>query len=286
LHGLLEVLLESCKGAVRLAFERRSAAAETDASSWMERIVDFDLLGIEGGSTRLVLEAPSLEAVVPDLPVGAEFVRAIGVETTAFDLFLAGLRDATRAEGDSERFDVPLLETYGRLGQLLMLGFEEIEIGGDPPCRLNAAAFDVLAMLKLRTPLSRQVRVAGRLETVPHAEHAFTLRLPEGVVYGLVSGNVTPDQLARLAGTQVVVSGLAVFRASGRVLRIEAHHVEAADERASVWRHMPRPLFEAAEPVASYRLRQGPQSGLAAIMGKWPGDETDEEIAAILEHLS
>jgi hypothetical protein len=279
------VLLESCKGAVRLAFERRSAGAQTDAS-WMERIVDFDLLGIEGGSTRLVVGAPPLEAVVPDLPVGSEFVQAIGVETTAFDLFLAGLRDATHAEGASERFDVPLLETYAKLGQLLKLGFEEIEIGGEPPCRLNAAAFDALAMLKLRTPLPRQVRVAGRLETVPHDERAFTLRLAEGVVYGLISGNVTPEQLALLAGTQVVVSGLTVFRASGRVLRIEAHHVEAADERASVWRHMPRPSFEAAEPVASYRLRQGPQSGLAAIMGKWPGDETDEEIAAILEHLS
>ncbi|MFL6263377.1 MAG: hypothetical protein ACJ76Y_27085 [Thermoanaerobaculia bacterium] len=31
---------------------------------------------------------------------------------------------------------------------------------------------------------------------------------------------------------------------------------------------------------------QGPDSGLNAIMGKWPGDETDEEILALLEKLS
>jgi len=31
---------------------------------------------------------------------------------------------------------------------------------------------------------------------------------------------------------------------------------------------------------------QGPDSGLNAVMGKWPGDETDEEILALLEKLS
>lgn len=31
---------------------------------------------------------------------------------------------------------------------------------------------------------------------------------------------------------------------------------------------------------------QGPDSGLNAIMGKWPGDETDEEILALLEEMS
>jgi hypothetical protein len=31
---------------------------------------------------------------------------------------------------------------------------------------------------------------------------------------------------------------------------------------------------------------QGPDSGINAIMGKWPGDETDEEILALLEEMS
>lgn len=112
------------------------------------------------------------------------------------------------------------------------------------------------------------------------------MRLTDGVVHGLVGPHMAQDQLAELFGTRVVVSGRAVFRPSGTLLRLEARHIDVADERASVWEQMPRPLFEAAEPGTSYRVRQEPSSGLAAIMGKWPGDETDEEIAAILEHLS
>lgn len=34
------------------------------------------------------------------------------------------------------------------------------------------------------------------------------------------------------------------------------------------------------------RQPQGPDSGLNAIIGRWPGDESDEEILALLEELS
>ena len=37
---------------------------------------------------------------------------------------------------------------------------------------------------------------------------------------------------------------------------------------------------------SDFRRSQGPDSGLNAILGQWPGDETDDEIAAELEHLS
>lgn len=281
LHDLLGVLLEACRGAVRLASERRSTAAADAAPTPAAPMIDFDLIGIEDGSTRLMLRAPPLAEVQPAIASSSG-----GEDTTAFDLFLAGLRDAARGEPDSERYDVPLLDVYGKLGSLLALGFEDIELGADPPCRLDAAAFRFIATLKRRVPAPRQVRVAGRVEPVPHDARAFTLRLADGVVHGLVDSHAAHEQLAASFGSQVVVSGLAVFRASGALLRLEARHVEPADERAAVWRQMPRPLFEAAEPAHRYRLRQEPSSGLASIVGKWPGDETDEEIAEILERLS
>ena len=37
---------------------------------------------------------------------------------------------------------------------------------------------------------------------------------------------------------------------------------------------------------SDFRQPQGPDSGLNAILGQWPGDETDDEIAAELENLS
>lgn len=38
--------------------------------------------------------------------------------------------------------------------------------------------------------------------------------------------------------------------------------------------------------LEALRVPQGPYTGINAIIGKWPGDESDEEIQALLEELS
>ncbi len=45
-------------------------------------------------------------------------------------------------------------------------------------------------------------------------------------------------------------------------------------------------LVKRSSGKAEFRKPQGPKSGLAAIIGKWPGDETDEEVDAALRELS
>jgi hypothetical protein len=53
-----------------------------------------------------------------------------------------------------------------------------------------------------------------------------------------------------------------------------------------------RPSYRLSRPIvgdfdpAILHQPQGPDSGINAIIGKWPGDESDEEILALLEELS
>ena len=47
--------------------------------------------------------------------------------------------------------------------------------------------------------------------------------------------------------------------------------------------HLPR---NREELWARVLLAPGESNGLADIVGKWPGDETDEEVAAALEEMS
>ena len=83
-----------------------------------------------------------------------------------------------------------------------------------------------------------------------------------------------------------MIDGLAVFRPSGRLLRIEAEGIEpAAEADLGVWSRQPRPTFAA---LAEHHLfqAQGPRTGINAIIGQWPGDETEEEFLAALAELS
>jgi hypothetical protein len=101
----------------------------------------------------------------------------------------------------------------------------------------------------------------------------------------LSSARVPLEWLGTLFGRQVVVSGQAVFRPSGAILRLEADAFDEADERATLWAKVPKPLFTTTGGVAKL-VPQGPRSGIAAIIGKWPGDEDDDEIAKALEDIS
>ena len=56
------------------------------------------------------------------------------------------------------------------------------------------------------------------------------------------------------------------------------------DQDSLSWKTHQRSLIEDWAPFL--RKSQGTRSGMAAIMGRWPGDETEEEIEAALEHIS
>lgn len=128
--------------------------------------------------------------------------------------------------------------------------------------------------------------VAGQLDTIRYSDRAFTLVLQSGEgLRGIATESVEPGDLARLFGQPALVTGLAKFRPSGKVLRVEAERIEPAPGDITVWSTMPRPLAATIEP-SRLRAPTGPKSGVAAIFGQWPGDESDEQIRAALEELS
>jgi hypothetical protein len=135
-------------------------------------------------------------------------------------------------------------------------------------------------------PPPQQARVAGKLEQIQHSDRRFSLIVGSAVVRGVAQEGVAPERLGMLFGRRVVVNGQAVFRPSGSMLRLEADAFDEAGERATLWEKVPKPLFSAMAGAAKYHVPQGPRSGIAAIIGKWPGDEDDEEIGEALEHIS
>ena len=71
-----------------------------------------------------------------------------------------------------------------------------------------------------------------------------------------------------------------------QVLRIEADNITlATGSDLEIWSAEPVPLGATLD-AKTLRKPQGPRSGISAIFGKWPGDETDEEFEALLkDHL-
>jgi hypothetical protein len=132
--------------------------------------------------------------------------------------------------------------------------------------------------------MRQMVRVTGKLDTIQHSTRQFRLRLDDGqrVRCVLVEGDV--QELAKLFGKRVAVTGMAVYELCGRLLRIEVAHLEPEEARGGYdWSRIPPPLHMSDLPPEEPTPRP---FGLAAPREPWPGDETDEEWLKMIEELS
>lgn len=129
-----------------------------------------------------------------------------------------------------------------------------------------------------KTHAQRRVRVAGRLDVIRASYGRFSLVLKDG---SRVAGTARPLG-GEVHGENVIVTGVAEFRPSGRLLRIQADVVEPATESdLRIFSVLPRPLLAAPPPARS----RGNKRGLPALLGKWPGDEPLELLLAQLKSL-
>jgi hypothetical protein len=227
-----------------------------------------------------------LRELLPEQVLSRSILGKEEQQKTGLDLFEEGLEDALAGSADSERFDEGLVETFSDLARLFDQGLEELEIINGRTIPVRPDGVERVQQLRRQTPAPQAVRVAGKLDAIRHSDRMFTLVLNSGAPLKGYAERIEAGQLASLFGKDAVVHGMAVFRPSGTVLRIDADSIEAtAPEQMQLWAKMPKPILAPLD-ARSLREPQGPRTGVNAIIGQWPGDETDEELRAALKSHS
>jgi len=277
--------------ATRMRLQGRSAARGVKPA-WLTAIADIRVLGIEDdGSTHVLFDAPRLGDAAPELyEQEALWETRPDPEDTALDLLGDVLNDVAVEDEDSERYDSALLQQIVRFDRVLDGEYQELAINGRERVGrqhpvLTRDTIETARSLQEVTPPPARVRVAGQLDMIRASTRTFALQLEDGNEVLGVASDEEWRAVASLFSQEVVVSGEAIFRASGRLLRLEADVVEQAGSQTSIWSRVPEPTSGVLRS-SDLRRRQGPRSGLAAIVGEWPGDESDEEVEAFLRQIS
>ncbi|HSN97238.1 MAG TPA: hypothetical protein VLS89_03035 [Candidatus Nanopelagicales bacterium] len=284
LRELLDVLVDGAQQATRLHVDGRSTAPGMPPA-WLEQATSFEVVKLHGQD--IVLRAPPLGQAAPQRFRQLKLFPDVDPARSCLDLFEDSLDDALAGREDSDRYDRPLMGTLESLGRLFRYGVEGMKIINGRTLDVNPASIETIRTMRQRTPDDRRVMLAGQLDSIRYSDRAFTLVLESGeALRGLATESVDPSELARLFGQPALVTGMAKFRPSGKLLRVEAEHIEPARGDVRVWSTMPRPLGTTIEPTW-LRAPAGPKSGIAAIFGQWPGgDESEEQIRAALEEMS
>jgi len=275
---------------VRMAFEGRSRASGR-RPRWLEAASDVRFVDHDGtDDTVLYFEVPTLGEAAEDLYNQQELWPTRPEQSdTGFDLLADVVQDVSEQRRDSDRFDRPLLKRMGGLARGLNHTFQECLITGsrfskENPAIVNKRVLENAAELTQATPRPRQVRIAGILDMIRASTNTLAIKLEGGEeVRGvLTQGHVTA--LHDMLSEHVVLMGKAVYRPSGNLLRVDAVEVRTMEEADRFFTTIPQPTSNGVD-MRSIRHAQRSKRGVAAIIGQWPGDETDEQIAAALEDI-
>jgi hypothetical protein len=286
---LLSAVDRGARGAVRLRIEGRSTARGGVPPAWLNQAADFDVVGMTEGIAGVRLRAPTLAEAVPERFGQGDLFPRLDPCASGLTLLGESLRDALAGNEDSDDYDEPLLEAFEDFRRVLRCGVTSLEMrnGRRGPGEVTVTAEGIRTVQRLhrQTPSPQRVRLAGKVDAIRHSDRAFTLVL-EGVAVRGVLAEGEPESLSPYWGRLAVVSGTAHFRPSGHLLRVEADRlVPATDGDAQTWGTLPVPL-DFAPDARSLRREQGPRSGINAVFGAWPGDETDDELIRLIEELS
>ena len=287
MRDLLDVLVDACLQVVRLSVEGRSTA-QGKPPAWLERAATFDVVKLHEGSTVLIVEAPSLAEAAPEHFGQPDLFRTVDPTRSCLDLLEESVRDAVACRAESDAYDDGLVKTFEEFSRVLRHRVEAVELGNDVPVRIDQRSVEAFGRLRRSIPPDQHGRLAGRLDVLRHSDRMFTLIMESGThVRGIAAGDrVDLSALAALWGREAVVTGVAKFRPSGTVLRIEAEQIERADARdLSLSSGEPRPVFGVLDERA-LRQPQGPRSGVNAIFGRLADVDSDDEIIEALDRLS
>jgi hypothetical protein len=282
MRDAMTALIDAVLRTVRLRVEGRSSP-RGPVPGWIETASTFELVAVENGSTNLVFEArPMLDALPdPQLVMFASFDH----RQSCLDLLLESLDDALTGRADSTLYDDGLLETFAHFDRVFRHGVEAVELGAKRVVRVDHAAVETFGRLRRETPPDQRAVIVDKLDALHHSDRVFRLVAESGqTIEGVIGDDIDLGALARLWGQAARVSGVAKFRPSGALLRIDAERIEPATGEVSLWSRAPTPIFRELDG-RKLSVPQGPRSGVSAIWGQWPGDESDEEFDAALSQL-
>jgi hypothetical protein len=288
----LRVIRATARDATRMAVEGRSRIRGR-RPSWLDQVADIRIADMSICSDKTVLHfaLPELGQAAPELYDQQEFWPTVPArELTAIDCLGLAVDEIASSNVDSAGFDTGLLKDVAKLGKGLNGTYRELRLSrhglSRAPGVVDLGVVERAEQLRLQTPEPRAVRVAGRVDMIRASTESFSIVLDDGMeVRGtLADDSLGIEDLKRYFHQRVLVHGRAIYRPSGRLLRLDAEALEDGNGAPDLWSRVPEPMLSRVvlEPQAG-----GPaaKKGVTAFFGTWPGDESEEELLEALAEL-
>lgn len=245
------------------------------------------LTSIKAGSTVLCLEAEEFEQTLE--PYQTDIFRTEAQAElpaeTPMSLFIRSFQDALADNELHDLLDKPLLRELKNLKKAFYSGKEVLIIsnqGSLPELQLTQEDFKKIKVLEDEIPDPQPIVLNGVVELLQFSKLKVKIQTDEGIVDGFLSDGLSSEDIAPFGGKEVTITGISHFKPRGRSV-IELERVFEPGEGDRYFSRKPK--SETVMEQLERQIREKGSNPLAEIIGKWPGDETDEEFEQILKAL-
>lgn len=290
LAGLLDALQKTAERATRLAAEGEGRGSGR-RPAWLQAAADFTVIGIESGSSALVIDAPVLrEAACGQFARKGFWLKRPDLDGTALDIVVSAVNEAVRGTSRGDHFDRSVLNAvlaFKRPTGGAGIGVElRREGSGGIGFELNERLFRQVERHRRNIPRPRMCLVSGRLGGIQHGGGRFRLLLGKRLALPgrFPRAALDPEMLRPLRGKPVLVQGRAHFKVDRKPRMIEAVMVVKCEQEDNFFRKLPVPESDTSE-LLSKTTRKGRRAGgfdPLVLAGSWPGDESFEDLVADL----
>lgn len=253
----------------------------------LQDALKVSLTGIKEGSTILCLETEKFEKTLQSYQTDifrAEAQAELPNETP-ISLFIKTFQNALTDDDHQDLLDKPLLRELKNLKKAFF-NEEETMIfsnqGSLPDLQLTQKDFKKIKVLEDEIPDPQHVVLNGVVELLQFSTLKVKIKTEEGIVDGFLADDLSPEDIASFWGKEVTITGTSHFKPRGKSV-IEIERVFEPGEGDSYFSK--RPKSETVEMQLERQIREKGSNPLAEIIGRWPGDETDEEFEQMLKAL-
>lgn len=236
------------------------------------------------GSTILEIEAPVLSESIGDiqLPIFYDFDSEDLNKKSALDLTFHAYNHAV-SQMDSQLLDKNLLKEFAKLNKIIDSDVTELIFeSGNEAYLVNRTELSEIEILEQKAPASLKTQVKGKLDLLSHSKSQLELITGGKRIRAQLSSTISFDDLFQYFGKDVVITGYAHFTPDGTVKSLEIDKIRMSTQNDSYFDRIPTPIFPEFQLEEEQSKYQYNSTKLDNIFGKWPGDESTEDILSLL----
>jgi len=252
LNELQEKLTALAEGAVLNLVEGRSKPGRGQKPKWLREVLDFQLTGLEKGSTVLNIEAPEIGRVYKNKQFGffddpeAELL----LEESAFSLVSYVFDKAVSEPESTPYLDKYLLKQITEFNKILDNENSEIALISNAQSKIKSVSIkretlDKVSITEEKTRESVKTAITGMLDVLRHRKEQMEIVTDNDQrIRAFPGANLNIKNLKAFFGEKVKVTGLAHFKTDGHLKYIEILDIQKAEIAEHSVQEMTLLIFE------------------------------------------